>query len=171
MNIVLIGMRGSGKTTVGRLLATRLGKKFVEMDEMISRKAGMGITEIVARHGWPEFRKIEAEVARATANMDETINATGGGAVTAEANVRELKRTGKLVWLRANLKTLLERTTDNDSRPSLTNKPPREEMANILERRRPVYQGVADFIVDTDYKSPEQVTETIAKLFPQRNQP
>lgn len=169
MNIVLIGMRGSGKTSVGKLLAARLGNKFVEMDEMITGKAGMSIAEIVTRHGWSEFRNIEADITRTAAGMDNTINATGGGVVTEEANLRELKRTGKLVWLRASLETLLKRTQDDSSRPSLTGKPPEEEMAAILKERRPVYEQAADFIVDTDDASPKAVAESIIRLFAQGN--
>ena len=169
MNIVLIGMRGSGKTSVGKLLAARLGNKFVEMDEMITGKAGMSIAEIVTRHGWSEFRNIEADITRTAAGMDNTINATGGGVVTEEANLRELKRTGKLVWLRASLETLLKRTQDDSSRPSLTGKPPEEEMAAILKERRPVYERAADFIVDTDDASPKAVAESIIRLFAQGN--
>ena len=169
MNIVLIGMRGSGKTSVGKLLAARLGNKFVEMDEMITGKAGMSIAEIVTRHGWSEFRNIEADITRTAAGMDNTINATGGGVVTEEANLRELKRTGKLVWLRASLETLLKRTQDDSSRPSLTGQPPEEEMAAILKERRPVYERAADFIVDTDDASPKAVAESIIRLFAQGN--
>ena len=167
MNIVLIGMRGSGKTSVGKLLATRLGNKFIEMDEMITEKAGMSIAEIVARHGWPEFRDIEAEITRTAAGMDNTVNATGGGVVTREENIRELKQTGKLVWLRASLETLLKRTQDDSSRPSLTVKPPEEEMADILRERRLAYERAADFIVDTDDATPEAVAETIVRLLAQ----
>ena len=167
MNIVLIGMRGSGKTSVGKLLAAKLVKQFIEMDEMITEKAGMSIAEIVARYGWPEFRNIEAEITRTAAGMDNTVNATGGGVVTGEDNLRELKRTGKLVWLRASLETLLKRTQDDSSRPSLTGKPPEEEMADILRERRPVYERAADFIVDTDDASPEAVAEAIVRLLAQ----
>ncbi|MFA5316362.1 MAG: shikimate kinase [Dehalococcoidales bacterium] len=164
MNIVLIGMRGSGKTTVGRLLAERLGKRFIEMDEMITGKAGTSIAEIVARHGWPEFRKIEAEITSTVAGLDNTVNATGGGVVTSEANIRALRETGKLVWLRASLTTLLERTQHDPSRPSLTGKPPDEDMAVIFKERLPFYQQAADFTVDTDGATPEAVAETIINL-------
>ncbi|MFH0942230.1 MAG: shikimate kinase [Chloroflexota bacterium] len=164
MNIVLIGMRGSGKTSVGRLLAARMGRRFIEMDEMITKKAGMSVSEIVARHGWPEFRKIESEVVRTVARLNNTVNATGGGVVSSEANVRALKKTGKLVWLRASLETLLERTQHDPSRPSLTGRPPEEDMAATLKERLPVYQRAADFIVDTDAATPEAVAETIIRL-------
>lgn len=167
MNIVLIGMRGSGKTSAGRLLARKLGRRFIEMDEIITQKAGMSINEIVERQGWPEFRRIEAEVTRSVAALDNTVNATGGGAVTSEENLRALKANGKLVWLRARLQTLLERTRNDSSRPSLTGKPLAEDMAVTMKEREPVYQRAADLIVDTDGIPPEKVARTIIKLLEQ----
>jgi shikimate kinase len=167
MNIVLIGMRGSGKTAVGRLLAARLGRRFIEMDETISQKAGMSISEIVAKDGWTGFRKIESDVARSVASLDNTVNATGGGVVTREENLRALKENGKLVWLRAKLETLLERTRRDSSRPSLTGRPPEEDMALTLAEREPIYQRAADLIVDTDGLVPQEVAETIIKLLEQ----
>lgn len=164
MNIVLIGMRGSGKTSVGRLLAARLGRRFIEMDEMITQKTGMSVSEIVTRHGWPGFRKIESEVTRKVARLDNTVNATGGGVVTSGTNVRALKKNGKLVWLRASPETLLARTRNDPSRPSLTGRPPEEDMAATLKERLPVYQSVADFIVDTDGVTPEAVAGNIIRL-------
>lgn len=164
MNIVLIGMRGSGKTAVGKLLADKLGKRFIEMDEMITEQAGMSIAEMVARHGWPKFREVEAGVARRVAGLDNTVNATGGGVVTRADNIRALKRKGKLVWLRASLETLLERTQNDPSRPQLTARPPKEETAEIFKQRRPLYQQAADFTVDTDAATPEEVAETIIRL-------
>ena len=163
MNIVLIGMRGSGKTAVGRLLAVRLGRRLIEMDEMIREKAGMSINEIVARYGWTKFRKIESEVVRAAARLDNTVNATGGGVVTSKENLRVLKENGKLIWLRARLETLLERIRNDSSRPSLTGKPPAEDMAQTLAEREPIYRRAADLIVDTDGLTPEAVAEIIIK--------
>ena len=96
MNIVLIGMRGSGKTAIGKLLAKRLGKQFIEMDELIVQRLGQSIPEIVNRYGWEKFRDTEEEITREVAGLDNVINATGGGVVTREENIRELKKKGKL---------------------------------------------------------------------------
>jgi len=164
MNIVLIGMRGSGKTAVGRILARKLGRRFIEMDEMITEKAGMSVSEIVARKGWPGFRKIEAEVVQSVAELDNTVNATGGGVVTSPENLRALKQNGQLVWLRANLKILLARTKNDASRPSLTGRPPEEDMALTLKEREPIYRQAADLIVDTDGLPPKKVADNIIKL-------
>ena len=109
MNIVLIGMRGCGKTTVGRLLAKRLGRQLVEMDELIARRMGLSIPEIVEKYGWEKFRDIEEEITYEVSRLDNIINATGGGVVIRENNIKELKMKGKLIWLKANTDTLLGR--------------------------------------------------------------
>jgi len=165
MNIVLIGMRGSGKTAVGKLLAKRLGKQFIEMDELIVQRVGLDIPEIVKRYGWEKFREVEEEVTREVAELDNVVNATGGGVVTREKNVRELKKKGKLVWLKASADTLLRRIGDDQYRPSLTGRSPQEDLEAVLAERTPIYERVADFIIDTEGKSPEEVAETIAKQY------
>ena len=165
MNIVLIGLRGSGKTIIGKLLAKRLSKQFVEMDELIVQRLGQRIPEIVNRYGWQKFRDAETEVTREVAVLDNVVNATGGGVVTREENIHELKKKGKLVWLKADLDTLLRRIGNSQSRPSLTGKSQREDMEAVLAERSPIYERVADFIVDTEGKMPEEVAEAIAKLY------
>jgi len=168
MNIVLIGMRGSGKTTVGKLLAKRLGKQFIEMDELIVQKAGHSIPDIVKRYGWEKFRDIEEEVTREVAAQDNVVNATGGGVVTREKNIQELKKKGKLVWLKASPDTLLRRIGDDQYRPSLTGRSPREDLEAVLAERTPIYERVADFIMDTEDKKPEEVAAAIAKQYFER---
>jgi shikimate kinase len=165
MNIVLIGLRGSGKTIIGKLLAKRLSKQFVEMDELIVQRLGQSIPEIVNRYGWQKFRDAETEVTREVAVLDNVVNATGGGVVTREENIHELKKKGKLVWLKADLDTLLRRIGNSQSRPSLTGKSQREDMEAVLAERSPIYERVADFIVDTEGKMPEELAEAIAKLY------
>lgn len=165
MNIVLIGMRGSGKTTVGKLLAERLGKRFVEMDELIAQKLGMSIPEIVSRYGWQRFRKVEAEVCREVARFDNTVNATGGGVVIKTENVLELQKSGRLIWLKASLDAILERIGEDSSRPSLTGKPLREDMETVLAERAPIYQLAADFAVETDGKTPDAVAGEILEYW------
>ncbi len=165
MNIVLIGMRGSGKTAVGKLLAEKLGKQFIEMDELIVQKMGMSIPEIVSKHGWDKFREVEAEVCREVAQLDDAVNATGGGVVTRQENIRELRKKGKLVWLDVSLDTLLRRIGDDPNRPSLTGKSQREDMETTLKERRPIYERAADYIIDTEDKTPKEITEVIVQLW------
>jgi len=165
MNIVLIGLRGSGKTTVGKILAQKMGREFVEMDELITRKAGLTIPEIVARHGWGKFRDIEEEITGEAAGRDNIINASGGGVVTRENNVIKLKASGVLVWLQAGVDTLVSRTGEDTDRPPLVEGRTRQEDMEItLKERRPLYQQAADLTVNTENKTPEEVADLVINL-------
>jgi shikimate dehydrogenase len=164
MNIVLIGMRGSGKTTVGRILAQKLGRDFVEMDELIVQKAGLTIPEIVARNGWEKFRELEEEITSEVARRDNIINASGGGVVTIEKNVQALRKNGLLVWLQASVDAILKRIGEDSQRPLLVGRTPREDMEKTLAERIPLYQQAADLAIDTESKTPEEVAKAIMKL-------
>jgi shikimate dehydrogenase len=163
MNIVLIGMRGSGKTTVGQILARRLGRELVEMDELIAQRAGLNIAEIVEKYGWGKFRDIEEEVTGEVAERDNIINASGGGVVTREQNMAKLKKNGVAVWLKAGVNTLLERLGEDSPRPLLVGKSQQEDMEITLKERKLLYHKAADLIIDTENKKPEEVAEAIIK--------
>jgi len=165
MNIVLIGMRGSGKTTVGKILAKKMGREFIEMDELITRKIGLTIPEIVAKYGWDKFRDIEEEITSEVAGRANIINASGGGVVTRERNIAKLKKSGILVWLTASLDTLLQRLGEDTGRPPLVKgRTRREDMEITLKERKPFYQKAADLTIDTENKTPEEVSEAIINL-------
>jgi shikimate dehydrogenase len=161
MNIVLIGMRGSGKTAVGKILAQRLGRELIEMDELIAEKAGLSIPETVAKHGWERFRDLEEEITAEVAKRDNIINATGGGVVVRDSNVSRLKQKGLVVWLTADIDTLLQRIGEDKSRPLLKGKSRREDMEITLAERQPLYQKAADITIDTENRTPEAVAEAI----------
>jgi shikimate dehydrogenase len=162
MNIVLIGMRGSGKTAVGKVLAQKLGRELVEMDELIVGKAGLAIPEIVARHGWARFRDLEEELTEEVSKRDNIIHSAGGGVVTREQNIARLKQNGVLVWLTASVETLLQRIGDDEGRPPFVKgRTPRQDMEITLAERLPLYQKAADLTIDTEDKTPEAVAETI----------
>ncbi len=163
MNIVLIGMRGSGKTTVGKILARKLGRELVEMDELIARRAGLSIAEIVEKHGWEKFRDIEEEVTSEVAEQDNIINASGGGVITREKNIQRLKKNSILVWLKADVDTLLERIGEDSQRPLLVGKTQREDVEITLKERKALYRKAAALVVDTENKTPEEVAEAIIK--------
>jgi shikimate dehydrogenase len=164
MNIVLIGMRGSGKTAVGKILAQKLDREMVEMDELIAQKAGLAIPEIVKRHGWERFRNIEEEITSEVAGRDNIVNAAGGGVVIRKKNIIKLKENGILVWLTAGLDTLLERTKDDSQRPPLVKgRTQREDVEITLAEREPIYQKAADLVVDTENKTPEETAGEIIK--------
>lgn len=163
MNIVLIGMRGSGKNTVGKLLAQHLKKDFIAMDEVVAKKAGMTIAQIVKKYGWEYFRDLESKVTKEISQKDNVIIATGGGVVVRPENVQALKQHGKLFWLTVNVGTLLKRIGTDANRPSLTGKSQREDMEETNKHRQKLYEQAADVIVDTEKISPKQVMREIIK--------
>lgn len=165
MNIVLIGLRGSGKTTVGKILAQKTDREFIEMDELVTRKAGLTIPEIVEKYGWEKFRDIEEEVTGQLAKLDNIINASGGGVVTREQNIARLKKKGVLVWLQAGVDTLANRIGEDKGRPPLVEgRTGREDMEITFKERKALYQQAADLAVNTESKTPEEVAEGIIKL-------
>jgi len=165
VNIVLIGMRGSGKTTVGRILATKMGRELVEMDELIVQREGLSIPGIVDRYGWERFRETEAKIAGELAVLENSVIASGGGVVTREKNIQELKRNGILVWLKASPDYLLQRIGQDSNRPPLVSgRTQREDMEMTLVEREPLYQKAAEFAVHTENKTPEEVAAIIINL-------
>ncbi|MGH7255685.1 MAG: shikimate kinase [Nitrospirales bacterium] len=162
MNIVLIGYRGTGKSSAGKLLAQRLGLEVVSTDAEIVRRAGLSIPEIVQRHGWDHFRDLESDVCREVAERDGLIIDTGGGAILRPANVACLKKTGTCVWLTARVPTIVRRIGGDTQRPSLTGtRSFTEEVEEILREREPRYQAAADHVIETDDRPLAQVVEAI----------
>ncbi|HSB45884.1 MAG TPA: shikimate kinase [Nitrospira sp.] len=165
MNIVLIGYRGTGKSTVGKLLAARLSRELVSTDKEIIKRAGRSIPEIVAEHGWEYFRDLESDVCRDLAGRDNLVIDTGGGAILRQQNVDVLKRNGALVWLTASVETIASRIGGDTQRPSLTGKKSFvDEIQDVLQERTPKYQEAADHILPTDGRSVNQLLESLLGL-------
>lgn len=166
MNLVLIGYRGTGKSTVARLLAEKLGMEVVSLDEEIVRQAGRPIPEIVAEHGWPHFRDLESKITERFSTRDNIIIDAGGGVILREENVKNLRRSGKLFWLRASVPVIVARIEGGTERPALTaGKSFTEEVADVLHERTPLYEAAAHHRIDTDLVSPEQVAAEVARLY------
>lgn len=162
MNIVLIGYRGTGKSTVGKVLAARLGWPLISTDAEIVRGAGRSVPEMVAQHGWEHFRDLESMVCRDLAAQDRLIIDTGGGAILRQENVACLKKNGMLFWLTASVATIASRIGRDTQRPSLTGaKSFVEEIEEVLAVRTPKYREAADHIVPTDGCTINQIVETI----------
>ncbi len=162
MNIVLIGYRGTGKSTVGKVLGQRLGRTVLSTDAEIVKEAGKSIPEIVEKWGWDHFRELETRMCRKLANQDNLVIDTGGGIVLKEENVDILKSNGKLFWLTAEISTIAKRISGDTQRPSLSGtKSFIEEIQDILQERTPKYQGAADFTISTDGHSPQWLAEHI----------
>jgi len=165
MNIVLIGYRGTGKSTVGRLLAVRLVRELVSIDAEIVKRAHRTIPEIVAQEGWEHFRDLESEICRELASRDQLVIDTGGGAILRPKNVEALKKNGTLFWLTASVETIAKRIGGDNQRPSLTGtKSFVDEIHDVLQERTPYYQAAADHIIATDDRATHQLAEMVLAL-------
>ena len=164
-NIVLIGMRGSGKTTTARLLSQRLDRELLDLDSLIRAKSGSSISEIIEKHGWDYFRDQESSVAEEVSNTNQKIISTGGGIVLRAGNIDALKKNGFVVFLKASRATMIGRLGDMSDRPPLTDqKSISSEIEQLLEERQKLYEATADAIIDTDNLEPEKVVEQIMTL-------
>ena len=168
MNLVLIGYRASGKTSVGKRLSGLLARPFYDTDAIIREQTGKTVKEIVLEGGWPAFRQAEKAAIADLARNKEAVIALGGGAVLDPANVEALKPGGCFIWLQAGLETIQERLRGvgegDGQRPPLA-PPGQEGDGEILARRSPVYRAVADLAVDTEGKTIETVAgEVLAAL-------
>ncbi len=165
MRIVLMGYRGSGKTSVGGKLAERLGLPFFDTDALIAERSGRTVREIVAEGGWKAFRNLENRVIAELPKVPGIV-ALGGGAVLDGANVEVLKVEGFFVWLTAGSDVLLERLgadgRTEEQRPPLAGGGLREEAERVLRERAPVYRRVADLAIDTSGRTADEVAEMIA---------
>ncbi len=172
MNLVLIGQRASGKTTVGRRLSGFLGKVFVDTDELIEACQGSSIAEIVRRHGWDYFRSVEKKVISEISGRDGLIIAAGGGAILEPENVQALKRNGFIIWLTAEVQILLQRMARDGhtigQRPSLTGKGTLEELEEVIAQRKSFYEKVSEVRVDTSALDVDGVVSHLLSILRER---
>lgn len=162
MNIVLLGYRGAGKSTVGRILARKLRMPLVSLDAEIVRKAGKRIPEIVAESGWEAFRDLESSVVDCYAGKDGWILDAGGGVVVRASNVERLRRRGLLIWLKVSPSAAVDRIRSDTERPALKEgKTFLEEVEEVLAERTPLYASAAHLTVETDGRPPDAVAAEI----------
>lgn len=152
-NIVLVGMMGAGKTTVGRLLARQLGKTFIDSDEEIQKRTGVKISHIFDVEGEEGFRQRESAVIQDLIKQDNIVLATGGGAVLKPANREALQQNGVVIYLKSNLHDLWQRTRNDHTRPLLQTANPRAKLQELYEQRDPIYTAAADCIIHTGRQS------------------
>ncbi len=164
MNIILCGMMGVGKSSVGIRIAELTRRQWVDTDVVITNRYGR-ISDIFEYYGEEKFRSLETDVVRELAEKDDLVVSTGGGLVLKFENDELLKRRGKLFFLRASFETLLERVRADETRPLLkdTGKTA-ERLGELLAQRTPVYEATADYIIDTDGKSVEDVAQEIVAI-------
>nr|WP_267876920.1 bifunctional shikimate kinase/3-dehydroquinate synthase AroKB [Massilia atriviolacea] len=160
-NIFLVGLMGAGKTTIGRILARKLGKRFVDSDHEIEARTGATIPWIFEIEGEASFRRREAEVIRDLTAQDGLVLATGGGAVLDPASRAYLKQRGRVVYLRASVNSIMLRTTHDKSRPLLQTADPRKKLEELTAQREPLYREIADLVIDTGRPNVQSMVQTI----------
>jgi len=160
VNVILTGLRGTGKSSVGKVLAQRLSFTFVDTDTLIEEFAGSRIADIVAQHGWEHFRTLEHQVVTRVAATDRQVVAAGGGTLIDEENARLLKIHGVVVLLLCDLPILQRRIILGSNRPSLTGQGSAEvELAQVWKARRARYHSVADVMYDVSAESADMVED------------
>ena len=158
-NIFLIGFMGTGKTTIANCLSRKLDRKVVEMDQIISERAGMSISDIFKTYGEQHFRDLETGLLVEMQSGMPVIVSCGGGTPMRECNVREMRKSGRIVLLTAKPETILERVKNNHDRPLLENNKNVAYIKELLEQRREKYEAAADLIIETDEKTADQICE------------
>jgi shikimate kinase/3-dehydroquinate synthase len=164
-NIYLVGLMGAGKTTVGRALAKKLNKRFIDSDHEIEARSGASIPLIFEVEGEENFRQREAEVIRDLTALQGIVLATGGGAILRKENRDFLKARGTVIYLRASISHILQRTSRDKNRPLLQTADPRKRLEELAREREPLYCEVADMIVETGRPNiPSLVHAILAQL-------
>ena len=165
LNLVLIGYRATGKTSVGARLAEVLQRPFVDLDQVLVREAGRSVADIVAQGGWAEFRRLEKELVARYRDAQGLVLATGGGVVLDPDNVAALRENGIIIWLRADPAAIQARLAQDQprdaNRPSLTGGDTIREVLTVLEARAPLYQAAAQISIDTTHRSVSQVMKLV----------
>ena len=157
MNIVLCGMMGSGKTALGKRISAYLGYAWADSDQVIEERYG-SISSIFQTHGEEYFRQLEREVIFELSEKEKLVLSTGGGALLDERNQLVLKKTGKILFLRATKETLMLRLQGDTKRPLLQGSALEEKIEKLLSERTPVYERIADGVLDVDGYTKEENT-------------
>lgn len=169
MNIFLIGYRGTGKSTISKLLSKKLQKGFLDTDDLIVSIREKSIPEIFEKEGEKRFRKCEtAALKKAVRENPSAVIATGGGLVLKPQNQRILRRNGICIYLFASEDEIYSRIFGDENRPALTNKSPRQEIHDVLAARKPIYESLADFSLDTGNQEAEKSAELILDALSKR---
>lgn len=167
-NIFLIGPMGSGKSAVGKQLAKDMGLRFVDSDAEIEKRTGVDISYIFEREGEAGFRARERDVIAELVARKAVVLSTGGGAVTDTETRRRLADNGTVVYLRTTIAQQLERTRNTRHRPLLMNRDPKTVLTELMDERGPLYEEIADLIVDTGGRRVSTVVQEIRKKLKQQ---
>ncbi|MFZ6864480.1 bifunctional shikimate kinase/3-dehydroquinate synthase AroKB [Undibacterium sp. Ji67W] len=168
-NIFLVGLMGSGKTTVGRALARKLNKRFIDSDHEIEARTGVSIPVIFEIEGEVSFRQREADVIRDLTALDGIVLATGGGAVLNPDSLRYLHERGTVIYLRAGINSILQRTRNDKNRPLLRTADPRKKLEELEAQRHPLYQQAAHLIIETGRPNVQHLVQSILDKLPKNH--
>lgn len=163
-NIILVGLMGAGKTTIGRMLAKHLHKTFYDSDHEIERRTGVNIPLIFEVEGEAGFRKRESAVIEELVHKDDIVLATGGGAVLSAQNREHLKQNGIVIYLRANVHELWQRTRNDKNRPLLQGQNAHATLKQLFVERDPLYTEVATYTIETEGESVNSIIGRIEHL-------
>ena len=160
-NIFLVGLMGSGKTTVGRTLAKKLNKRFIDSDHEIEARTGASIPLIFEIEGEQSFRQREADVIRELTALDGIVLATGGGSILNPQSREYLKSRGTVIYLQASVNHILQRTAHDKNRPLLQTADPRKRIEELARQREPYYREVADIVIETGRPNVQSLVQAI----------
>jgi shikimate kinase len=163
LNVILIGFMGSGKTTVGQLLARQLGFQFVDTDQLVVKKARCPISRIFEEEGEAGFRALESSVLDDLASTDRAVISTGGGMVTVPSNIPKLRALGFVIWLNPPEEVLYQRIMRNHDRPLVRTANPRQTVRDLLTQRRPLYSSAAHQDFDVSDVTPDEAAYGLAE--------
>lgn len=163
-NVFLVGPMGAGKSTIGRLLAADLRLDFKDTDKEIEDRSGVDIPWIFDMEGEDGFRAREAAVLAELGQLDHVLLATGGGIVLRADNRKILSSAGRVVYLMTSVDEQVQRTNRDKKRPLLQTEDPRQVLTELMDLRRPLYEEVADYQIDTDGRSPKSVAQELSRL-------
>ena len=165
MNLILCGMMGAGKTTIGIKIAEMTGRRWYDTDGLITDKYGK-ISDIFEYYGEAHFRRLETNIVKELSKQDDLVISTGGGLVLKKENNALMQEKGKIIFLRASIDTLSKRLRVDGTRPLLqtSTESIRDRLAKLMKERTPVYEHVADYVVDVDGKTPEAIASEIINL-------
>lgn len=170
MNIILTGLRGSGKSKIGKIIASKINWGFVDIDEEIEKQGKTTIKNIVEIHGWEYFRAVESQVAKKVSKLKNTVIATGGGTIIDRENEEFFKKTGKIVYLHVKPEICAERILNSSSRPPLTNKKSvKEEIKHLYKERNGRYCESASLIFERSKDLEKDADEIVKKLNIKKN--
>lgn len=163
-NLVLVGLMGAGKSSVGRIVAAQLGISFIDTDAEIERVSRMTVAELFAAYGEQEFRALEARVIKRILRTGPRVVSTGGGAFINERTRKFIKRSGLSLWLKADLDVLWERVMKRDTRPLLRTENPRKTLEDLMNVRYPIYAEADITVLSRDVRKERMANEVLAAV-------